>query len=745
MLNNEQIKSINHIHNCMTNGLVDDLMITIRELPSQEIAEELLNDDVLPQNESLLTYNEALRYFIDFCSYVENETDEPAVISDELYDSLVEKLIDLGETQPIGSIMVEEDDEEKLPHLYPELRGSLAKVHFIKEEDIPEKDSRKSIEGYFKNVVRQMKNNNLPIGKIKIGIDMKYDGVSQILECNGTHINHILTRGDVDTNLGKDLTPLFKQFFYGSNGEIDSNMLFDVLGLENLPEELIYDDFMNYGIKVEDYMHTYEYEQYKEKYNVKRCNRRSAVVSICNQDADGVKKYDIVRDYLNMRQFQIASEKPIPGIESCKGWYYIGTINERHQYLYMETELHEVDLNDIDSICNLCSEMIDSLKDKAEEVSIPIDGIVISIMNQDIIRLLGRANDKNMFQVAFKFPAGEEKTIVEKVDFQVGPIAGQLTPVARLKPIKINGNTITNVTISNKAKMERLQIHEGDEVLIKYDIIPTIFKDKTCKCSNKPLITFPTNCPVCDGEVVDERCTNPDCPAKTVGHVLNFVKKNRIGGGIGYKTIVDLVDRGFIHTIGDLYRLYQNRESLCNIPGYGETSIDSILKGISESRKLYPHQVFGAIGIPNIGLKTMEKICRNIDLIGCLDKLEELLDPLTKISGIGSRKAIAALEGIEKKLDIIKDICSNVELLIYPKEENYEDVICFTNIRDDEFEKFLMNHNVLVSDTFNSKVTMLVVPNEPMSKPSKKLLQAQKKGIEIITMKEAKDKYNYER
>lgn len=737
MISNEMIKTVNNTHSCIINNLTDELMMSISSINAQEIAEELLNDDILPQNDSLLSYSDMLKYFIELCSYVENETDETALISDELYDKLVEKYVDLGEVQPIGSPMMNSGDSDKIPHKYPELRGSLAKVHFIWENDIPEKDSRKSLEGYFKNAIRQVKDAGIKKDKIRISVDLKYDGVSHILECTGPVVNTILTRGDVENNLGKDLTPLFIKLVTHLRDDIYVANVAKYFGLNHIPDSL-YSTKTEYGIKVETFMKTTSYEKFKETFKLKRCNRRSAVMSICNQDADNIERDTNLKDYLSMQHFQISSNEELSLPDE---WIPVGKINDRFQYLYVEN-IEEVPL-DIEFICKYCSEKINILKSLAEENSIPIDGIVISILDDDIANVLGRSNDKNMFQIAFKFPAGEEKTIVEKVDFQVGPIAGNLTPVARLKPIKINGNTITNVTICNKAKMERLQIHEGDEVIIKYDIIPTIFKDSSCKCSNKPLIEFPTNCPVCDGDVVDERCINPDCPAKIVGHILNFVKKNRIGGGIGFNTIVDFVNAGFLNSIGDLYRLYQHKKELYEIQGYGKLSIDSILKGISDSRKLLPHQILGAIGIPSIGLKTMEKVCRNLNIIGNIGNLEELFPVMTQISGIGDKKAKAILEGINDKIEVIKDICSNIEILQYSKEKEYTEVVCFTNVRNEDFERFLLDKGIGVSDSFTSKVTSLIIPDEPMTTPTTKYTKAKEKGIEILKISDAYDKWNF--
>ena len=747
MISNESLKQLSAVHNCIEKKLSDQVLVYLETINAQEISEELLNDDVLQKNDALLTYDEALRYFIELCSYVEEETTLPSLITDETYDMLVEKFIDLGEEQPIGSPTSNIVGIGDKPHKFPELRGSLTKVHFIYNNEIPEKDTRKSLEGYLNKVVKKCKDAGISLSNIPISVDFKYDGVSHVLEGTMGNIDTILTRGDTDNNMGKDLTPVFKKLFpTDENDELNEDNLVASMRLNLIPCDMWYEN-SQYGIKVETYMRTDKFDEFKKEINDEKCNRRSAVTSICNQDAKNIDRDNDLKKYLSMQHFQIASTKKIEMDKETTEpdhWKYIGKINNRYQYLYVDN-VYEVNLEDIQAVCELVKKSINYLQKLADIQNIPIDGIVISILDEKVIDLLGRKNNKNMFQVAFKFPAGVEKTTIEKVDFQVGPIAGVITPMARLKPIKINGNTISNVTLSNKDKLERLQIREGDEVIIKYDIVPTIFKDKTCKSSNKPLVEFPTECPICSAPIENERCSNRNCPAKIVGRIFNFVDKNKIGGGIGFNTIIDFVNHDYLKSIGDLFRLYRNRKELCNIQGYGESSIDSILGGISDAREMYPHQVFGGIGIPNIGMRIMEKVCKEIDLIGNLYKLDDIVDSLNKIKGIGEKTTIALIDGIKENMSVIEDLLNNVTIKPYKNDEVITDVVCFSSTRDKDFERYLEDNHVKVSESLTKEVTILIIPDEPVEKKTGKMKKAEENGIDIISISEAKKRWKYER
>lgn len=752
MLNEQMLATILRAHAAIEHDLKDVIEEMTYELDGEGIAEELLEDDVLPKNKYNVTYHDALNYFIGLCSYVEDKTTVPAIIDDTLYDKLVAKTIALGGRQPIGAPSSNVISIDERTHKYPELRGSLAKVHFLYDSEVPEKDSRNSLEHYLNGVVRQMKAAGLSIGETPISVDVKRDGVSHVIEGEGESFKHILTRGDVDNNRGKDLTPLFKQFYPCETGDgIDADLMVICMNLNLIPVD-IWKPKNKFGIKVETYMKTDDYEDFKKTFDIKRCNRRSAVVSICNQapmnDFDKSKDpWEKYTKYLHMDHFQIASTKPIE-LDGCSRemvyWYPIGKFNGHYNYLYVE-QPDTIDLSDIPACIEAISSSINAVKREVEITKVPCDGAVVTFLDPKIIDLLGRKSDKNMFQVAFKFPAGEEKTIVENIDFQVGPIAGRITPMARLKPIRINGNRISNVTISNAEKLARLNLHVGDEVLIRYDIVPTIFKPKGCREVDGDPVTFPTECPICHGEVINECCSNDDCPAKTVGHIMNFIEKRDIKGGIGLETVVLLVDRGYLTSIGDLYRLYQHRKELCELPGLGETSVTSILDGISESRKMFPHQVLGAIGIPNIGLKTMEKICKIVNILGNLDRLDELRHFMVAVPGIGEKTVQMVIDGINKKRILIEDICKNVDIVSYDTEKKYNTTIYITSVKDKaNFKEYLDSVNVKVADSFTKSIDILVIPDEPTSKPLPKAVKAEKWGIPIITLSEAKERWDYD-
>lgn len=766
MVIDKLINSIITIHKLLHSEQTETAEDLIRNLTNdaEEFGEYLFEESILPANQSGTSYSEVLNYFIELCSYVENEMSIPSLISDELYDKLVEKLINISDTHVIGS-PVSNDNIEDVQHSYPELRGSLSKVHFIYNNEVPKKDTRKSLQWYFESVCNRK---DVWEGKndiLHISLDIKFDGVSHVIEVEHGKIVHILTRGDVTNNLGKDLYPLFAAFFPNSNdpSKLDDELFYKAMGLSGIIDciqgyyksnILSHDDSkLSMGIKVETYMPNDKFEEYKQRTGEKRCNRRSAVTSICNQIPSSInseQKKELSK-YLQMHCLQVAvilnQGKQLPEnmqlIPYTYGPFsgtftYLYTTENRHQLFYLPMRQYFIkrDSTFIDRILNICKDGIEGIKHEVDLLGIPCDGTVVTLV--DMATELGRHDNKNSFQVAFKFPAGEKKTVVEDIEFQVGPIAGRITPVAKLRPIVINGNTISNVTLSNKDKFDRLQLHKNDEVLIRYDIIPTIFKTSDCKTGDGELFEYPQTCPICGAEIINECCSNPDCPAKIVGHIANFIRKTDMKGGIGVETIELLHNRGFLNSIGDLFRLYRHKEELEQLEGLGQLSVQNLLNGISESRKLLPHQILGSIGIPNIGRRIMEKVCRNVNILGNLTNLDELTGIMNSISGIGPKITKMIIEGIKQKREIIEDICANVDIVPYSDETSTSKVkVCFTTIRDHEYEEYLRSIGIEVSDSLTKDINWLIIRDQ-QSVSSVKINKAQKWGIPIITLSEAK-------
>jgi len=674
-------------------------------------------------------YQELITQMIGFLNYLENETDISTPVTDDNYDRLSELYKTISSTDMVsGTNFIVADDSTVHHHKFPELRGSLAKAHYVYVDDVPRDDMRGSVEAFVYRVEETMTMFGFDVSNIGMSIccSPKYDGVSHVFEFSkGGTLERVLTRYNVEQNLGKDVSHVFRAM----GDELTSFIQY--------PES--FKNSSSYGVKVETYMTDTGFAQYTDIFK-RVCNRRSAVNSIMNRHEENVPQ-DLL-SCLSCRPFQIASIDYVQLTEAeSRTWKYIGVINGHHNYLWIDPICkYQVGLDETSYVLDAISCSIDPIKDYAKQNGIPIDGIVITFLNDDIISTLGRKDDINRFQLAYKIPAGIEKTILKSVEFSIGPASGTITPIAHVEPVVINNATISVASLSNFDKLEKMHLHVGDEVLIKYDIIPKMFKDAFCKESNGPEIIRPTHCPICGGEIRGYRCIETNCPMKIPGKIYNYVRKLQIPK-IGRSTVIDLCNKGILTEISDLYTLPLKQDEIVNLPGYGQSTFSGILTGIYSRLTIYPHELLGAIGIPGISLQTMKQICKYFKDMDILKLLDLTTADLQKVPGIGEIKAKNIVNGLTENNALLHKLLPRFTFLPYDSNITGER-ITFTLIRDAEFAKYLesLGHEV---GPFTRKTTLVITPNDETMDSSTKVT-ARDLNIPMLTMSQAKKKFQYE-
>ena len=665
---------------------------------------------------------------LSIAQYIETETTLESILTDEDYDKLHELYVNLtghaitGTNNTSGTRPVKQ-------HKYPELRGSLSKVHFIYEKDIPKNDSRKSLEGYLKTAIGKCESDGINMKGVVVGYCLKYDGVSGVFECSDISINSVLTRKDTESNTGSDVSHIFNK-----------ETTIDVFG-DRIPE--VFYTAGEFGVKTEMLMKYDDFEKFKKIVSKPPKNHRSAASMIVNTlDAEYNQDW---RQYLTIVPLQISCSEYL--FQEKDDWYCVGKYNNRYQYIkfigFDEYKNINMTLNRAEN------DWINTTKKLAELQNMPIDGVVISFLDARIAEDLGRSDHKNRYQIAFKFPAGIKKSIVRDVEFTVGPVSGSIVPVVKVEPINIMGNTITNISLSNIDKFERLDINIGDEVMVKYDIIPTLFKEDNCKKGTGKKVEFPKYCPVCGEELTvtmnedtnnrTVRCMNDGCFSKITGKIYNYCNKMKIDG-IGMSTIEDLVSIGILNSIGDLYRLNRYKTEIINLPGYGELKYNNIMASINKHLVVYPHEFLGSIGIPDIGRRVMKKICSQVDIMRLVNRDEVTLNSLVNINGIGDKIAIKLADGIEKYHDVICDIMNYIQLKPYEEESGDKMKVLFSKVRDRDLEKILTEkYNAEIQSGYTKETNLLIVPD--LSVTSSKIEKARKDGKVIMSIEDARKKY----
>ena len=244
-----------------------------------------------------------------------------------------------------------------------------------------------------------------------------------------------------------------------------------------------------------------------------------------------------------------------------------------------------------------------------ESLPYEIDGVVVKVDSVEQQRLLGFTAKAPRWAIAYKYPARQAITEVEGIEVQVGR-TGALTPVAHLKPVEVSGVTVSRATLHNEDEIERLGLEIGDQVVIERsgDVIPKVVRVHALGSYRKKF-RMPAACPVCGGTVVREegeaasRCINTNCSARLKESILHFASRGVMNiDGVGDALVDQLVDRGMVASVADLYSL--TAEELMTLERMGKKSAANILRNIENSKKNPLPRVLNALGIRFVGERT---------------------------------------------------------------------------------------------------------------------------------------------
>ena len=240
-----------------------------------------------------------------------------------------------------------------------------------------------------------------------------------------------------------------------------------------------------------------------------------------------------------------------------------------------------------------------------------IDGSVIKVNSLSLRDKIGVRSRTPRWAIAGKFKPQQATTVIHNIVASVGR-TGAVTPVAKLEAVEVSGVTVTNATLHNQDEIDRKDVRIGDTVIVERsgDVIPKVIKVISAKrpAGTKPY-HLPTSCPVCDHELFrseDEvvyRCHNHSCSAQIKGHLQHFVSKNAMDiDGVGEQLIMQLVDRGLINTVDDLFRLDQ--PTLASLDRMGEKSATNALESIASAKATTFARFVFALGIRHVGEHT---------------------------------------------------------------------------------------------------------------------------------------------
>ncbi len=277
---------------------------------------------------------------------------------------------------------------------------------------------------------------------------------------------------------------------------------------------------------------------------------------------------------------------------------------------------------------------------KKLELPYDVDGVVIKLDRYADREELGTTEKSPRWAVAYKYPPEEKKTEVKRIFVNVGRL-GTVTPVAELEPVFLSGTTVTHATLHNMDEVARLDVREGDTVVVHKagEIIPQILRVvKEKRPAGAKRFQMPERCPVCGTRLYKEmdevawRCVNASCPAQLIARLIHFGSRQALDiEGLGEKLAEQLVRTGMVKSFADLYDL--TVEQLMKLERMGKKSADNLLEALQRSKQRPFARVLYGLGIRHIGLHTARLLAQHFGSINQLMRAKR--DEIARVPGVG--------------------------------------------------------------------------------------------------------------
>ncbi|HKL17227.1 MAG TPA: NAD-dependent DNA ligase LigA [Patescibacteria group bacterium] len=381
---------------------------------------------------------------------------------------------------------------------------------------------------------------------------------------------------------------------------------------------------------------------------------------------------------------------------------------------------------------------------KRNKVDFDYDGVVIVLNDINLEKKLGRIGKSPRWMRAYKFPAEQATTQIKDINIQIGR-TGALTPVAKLRPVKLMGSTVSRATLHNQDEIDRLDIRIGDTVIIEKagDVIPAVVKVlKRLRNGKEKRFDIPSKCPFCNSKVKRKKgeakhfCTNPNCFAQNLSYISYFVSKKAFDiDGFGKKIVEKFLNKGIIEEAYDIFSI--KKGDIKNLEGFEEKSANNLIKAINDSKEITFPKFIQALNISHVGEETA------IDLAKRFKSLEKLknasLKELKSIYDIGGKVAQSIYNWFNNKKNkkFLNKMFENGVKIKYPKIKNKLKNKKFVltgsleNLTRDEAKKKIVQLGGRVLSSLSKETDYLVLGKEPGSK----LEKAKKENIKIIKEK----------
>lgn len=664
--------------------LPEDEKKQLRSLSEQEAAEKIggFRDEIRRHN---------------YLYYVKNEPE----ISDAEYDRLVKKLELLENEWPDK---VTEDSPTQRVGAPP--ADEFPTVEHVKPMLSLDTADEQEVRAFHRRVLRE-----LDVDTVEYAVEPKLDGLSvEIIYRNGSY-ERGATRGD------------------GVNGEDVSNNIKTIRAVplrlrtdgREMPEML--------AVRGEVIMHIDAFEQYNKELIQQgkdpMANPRNAAAGslrLLDPNKTAKRPLDIFfYEVMNYEELDVATQSEALELLERLG-LKTNPLVEQHSSVEGLIEYH------------------DEMEERREQLDYEIDGVVVKVNRFDFQEQMGTKTRSPRWAVAYKFPPRREETQIREITVQVGR-TGILTPLALLRPVDVQGVTVSRASLHNLDYVREKDIRIGDwvKVVRAGDVIPEVLEPvEERRSGDEEEFVMPDECPVCGSTVVEDgayyRCSGGlSCPAQLKKSIEHFGSKGALDiDGLGEQTVALLVDEDLVERVSDLYRL--SKDDLTGLPRFAETSADNLVGAINDSTEQPLDRVIYGLGIPHVGRHMAHVLAEHFGSMDALmDADEEQLHDIREV-GPEIARSVVDFFSEERNLEEIDRLRRHGVTMEYEATSGALEGLTFVftgaleGSTRGEVKELVEREGGRVASSVSSRVDYVVVGADPGSKLDK----ARELDVEVI-------------
>ena len=648
---------------------------------------------------------EELRKKLEYYAKLYYDEDNPAV-SDYEYDMQMNKLKALEKEFP--ELVSKESLTQKVGgHVKEGFKEVVHEVPLLSLQDI---FSFEELYDFDERVRKVAEEENQ---ELKYVVETKIDGLSTSLRYENGEFVQGATRG---------------------NGRVGEDVTDNLKAIKNIPKKL--KDPINITVRGEVFIGTKDFEQMNEEREILEkplfANARNAAAGSLRQlDSKITAQRPLDIFIFNVQKFDTDFNSHFDELNFLKEQGF-NVVPER-------------------ILCNTIEEAISAIKmigEKREDLSFGIDGAVVKVDNLKLREILGNTYKVPKWAIAYKYPPEKKQTKLLDIVCQVGR-TGAVTPLAILEPVKVAGSTISKTTLHNEDFVKEKDLKIGDTVVIQKqgDVIPEVvdvIKEK--RTGEEKEFSMPKFCPVCGAPVVREegeavaKCTGIECPAKILQNMVHFVSKEAMDiDGLGIKIIEQLIEKGLVKNIADIYTL--TTEEVASLKKNGKKFAQNLIDSINKSKENDLYRLLAGLGIPHVGVKSAKGLTKYYDSI---EKIQNAtVEDLAVLNDVGliTADSIYSFFKQEQTIDLInrlKQAGVNMEVVKSEEDSAFDNRFegktfvltgSLENYTRDEAGEIIEKFGGKVSGSVSKKTSYVLAGEEAGSK----LTKAESLGVTIIS------------